>query len=136
MITRERVGTEIGLVTGRIKQTLLNGKENVSNAKGLVADKTRQAARKTDYFVHDNAWKIVGIVAGMAFVAGYFLSTKNQEGIVAGINADGASATDHPEVQQKVKKLNSWEMVHSAIPLALFFWKAIQASRCARKGMV
>ena len=133
---RERVGTEIGLMTGRIKQTLLNGRDNISTAKSAVSDKTRRAVRRTDYYVHDNAWKMMGVIAGLAFVAGYFLSTKNQEGITAAVNADGGNVTDHPEVQEKVKKLNSWEMIHSAIPLALFFWKAVQASRCARKGMV
>lgn len=136
MMTRERVGTEIGLMTGKIKQSLLNGRDNVSTAKAAVADKTRRAVRRTDYYVHDNAWKMMGVIAGLAFVAGYFLSTKNQEGISAAINADGSQATDHPKVQEKVQKLNSWEMIHSAIPLALFFWKAVQASRCARKGMV
>jgi hypothetical protein len=136
MITRERVGTEIGLMTGRIKQTFLNGRENVSSAKSAVADKTRKAVRRTDYYVHDNAWKMMGVIAGLAFVAGYFISTKNQEGIAAGVNADVGDATNNPKVQEKVKRLNSWEMVHSAIPLALFFWKAMQASRCAKKGMV
>lgn len=136
MMTRERVGTEIGLVTGRIKQSFLNGRANVSSAKSAVANKTRRAIRQTDYYVHDNAWKMLGIAAGIAFVAGYFLSTRNQEGIAAGINADDGNITDHPKVQEKVRKLNSWEMIHSAIPLALFFWKAVQASRCAKKGMV
>ena len=136
MIIRERVGTEIGLMTGKIKQSLSNGRDSVSSAKAAVADKTRRAVRKTDYYVHDNAWKMMGVIAGLAFVAGFFLSTKNQEGISAAINSDGSAATEHPKVQEKVKKLNSWEMIHSAIPLALFFWKAVQASRCARKGMV
>ena len=135
MIT-ERVGTEIGLMTGRIKKTFLNGRDSVSNAKSAVSDKTRRAVRRTDYFVHDNAWTMIGVVAGLAFVAGFFISTKNQEGISAGVNADVGDATNNPEVQEKVKRLNSWELMHSAIPLALFFWKAMQASRCAKKGMV
>jgi hypothetical protein len=123
-------------MTGRIKKTFLNGRENVSSAKTAVANKTRRAVRHTDFYVHDNAWKMIGIVAGLAFVAGYFISTRNQEGIAASVNSDDSNITDHPQVQEKVKKLNSWELVHSAIPLALFFWKAIQASRCARKGML
>ena len=133
---RDRVGTEIGLMTGRIKQSFRNSRESISGFQSSMATNTRRAARKTDYYVHDNAWKMMGVVAGLAFVAGYFLSTRNQEGIAAAVNADGGDVTDHPKVQEKVKKLNSWEMIHSAIPLALFFWKAVQASRCARKGMV
>jgi hypothetical protein len=123
-------------MTGRIKKTFLNGRDSVSSAKSAVSDKTRRAVRHTDYFVHDNAWKMIGVVAGLAFVAGYFISTKNQAGISAGVNADTGNATDNPQVQEKVKRLNSWELMHSAIPLALFFWKAMQASRCAKKGMV
>jgi len=136
MITRERVGTEIGLMTGRIKKSFLNGRGHVSSAKSAVSNKTRRAVRSTDYYVHDNAWKMIGVFAGLAFAAGYFISIKNQEGIAAGINADVGNATNNPRVQEKVKKLSSWEMIHSAIPLALFFWKAMQASRCAKKGMV
>ncbi len=132
----ERVGTEIGLMTGRIKKTFLNGKDSVSTARSAVTNKTRQAVRRTDYFVHDNAWTMIGVIAGLAFVAGYFISTKNQEGISAGVNAEVGDATNNPQVQEKVKRLNSWELMHSAIPLALFFWKAMQASRCAKKGMV
>jgi hypothetical protein len=122
-------------MTGRIKQSILNGRDSVSSAKDAVSNKTRQAVRRTDYYVHDNAWTMIGVVAGLAFVAGYFLSTKNQEGISAGVNADAGDATN-PKVQEKVKRLNSWELIHSAIPLTLFFWKAMQASRCAKKGMV
>lgn len=135
MIT-QRVGTEIGLMTGRIKQGFQNSRDTLSNAKSAVSQKSRLAARRTDYYVHDNAWKLIGVVAGMAFVAGFLLSRRNQEGIAAGISAETGTAAENPEVREKVKRLNSWELVHSAIPLGLFFWKAIQASRCARKGMV
>lgn len=128
---RERVGTEIGLMTGRIKQSIRNRRESISDMKSTVSNSTRRAVRKTDYYVHDNAWKIIGTVAGLAFFAGFLLSRRNQEGIAAGVGADGS-----PEVEKKVQRLNSWEFVHSALPMALFLWKAVQASRCARKGMV
>lgn len=136
MITRERVGTEIEIMTGRIKQSFLNGRDNVANAKSAVTERTRRAARRTDYYVHDNAWKMMGMVAGAAFVAGFLLSRRNQEAIAAGMSAETGTRGETPEVREKVKRLNSWEMFHSAIPLALFFWKAMQASRCARKGLV
>jgi len=136
MITRDRVGTEIGLMTGRIKKTFLNGRDNVSNAKTAVSERTRRAARRTDYYVHDNAWKMMGYVAGAAFVVGFLLSRRNQEAIAAGISAETGTRGETQAVREKVKRLNSWEMIHSAIPMALFFWKAMQASRCTKKGMV
>ena len=133
---RERVGTEIGLMTGRIKQTFMNGRDHISTAKAAASERTRRAVRRTDYYVHDNAWKMMGVVAGMAFFAGFLLSRRNQEAIATGLAAETGTRRESTEVQEKVKRLNSWEMIHSAIPLALFFWKAVQASRCARKGMI
>jgi hypothetical protein len=89
------------------------------------------AARSTDYYVHDNAWNMMGLAAGLAFAAGFLLSSRKQEGIVASVDGE-----DSPELKKKAQKLNSWEFIHSAIPLTLFLWKAVQASRCARKGAI
>ena len=136
MITSERVGTEVGIMTGRIKQSFMNGRDSLSNAKTAVSEKTRRAARQPDYYVHDNAGTMLAMVGGLAFVAGFLLSRRNQEGIAAGIAAETGTSAETPEVREKVKRLNSWELIHSAIPLTLFLWKAVQASRCARKGMV
>src|SRR5687767_7080685 len=126
MIARERVGTEIGLVTGRIKRRFRNSKDNITSLHLNLADRTRRAARKTDYYVHDNAWMLLGITAGLAFAAGFLLSRANQEAIAREVG-------EIPDSQQKVKKLNSWEFVHSALPMALFVWKAIQATRSCKR---
>lgn len=127
MITRDRVGTEIGLMTGRLKRKFRNGKDNISTFQTAVSDRTRRAVRQTDYYVHDNAWTMIAISAGLAFAAGFLLSRKNQESIVLDVQSG-----DTPDAKERIKKLNSWEFVHSAIPLALFVWKAIQGSRCAK----
>ena len=128
MITSERLSTELGIMTGRIKRSFRNGKESISNFQTGVAERTRRAARRTDYYVHDNAWTMMAISAGLAFAAGFLLSRVNQQVMAAELN-DRA-----PETEKKIRKVNSWEFVHSAIPLALFVWKALQASRCAQKG--
>ena len=124
---KERIGTEASLLGGRIKQGLHNGREGISEFKTAAADKTRRAARHTDFYVHDNAWKLIGVVAGLAFAAGFFVSRKNQEAIAA------EAGTHSRTVQEKVQRLNTWEFVHSALPMAIFVWKALQASRCAKK---
>src|SRR4051812_11840480 len=124
MITRERMGTELGLMTGRVKQGFRNGRDSISNLQCSVSEKTRRAARKTDYYVHDNAWTMMAITAGFAFVAGFLLSNRNQKGIAIDLQRG-----DTPRAQERIKKFNSWEFVHSAVPLALFAWKAFQSSR-------
>jgi ElaB/YqjD/DUF883 family membrane-anchored ribosome-binding protein len=131
MITRDRVGTEIGLMTGRIKQSFMNSRDSLANAGTAVSEKTRRAARKTDYYVHDNAWKMMGIVAGLAFVAGYALTRLNDETFVIGEGLPVDS--DENAKAAKKEKSGSWELVHAAIPLALFAWKAFQGSRCERR---
>ena len=129
MFSRERVGTEIGLMSGRIKKSLMNGRYSVSNARIAVTEKTRRAARKTDYFVHDNAWKMIGLVAGTAFVTGLLLSRRSQE-----ISSSNLNSGESPQVRGKGKRSGSWEMIHSAIPLLLFFWKTRQSARCEKRG--
>ena len=128
---RERAGTETGLMTGSIKQKFRNGRDNLTEFQSSISTGTRRAARKTDYYVHDNAWKMIGTIAGLAFAAGFFISRRNQEAIAAAAGLEGHSSR---EVEEKVQRLNSWEFLHSALPMALFLWKAVQASRCARKG--
>jgi hypothetical protein len=120
-------------MTGSISRKFRNGGRSISSFGESVSSGTRRAVRKTDYMVHDNAWKMIGVFAGLAFCAGFILSQRNQEAIAAAVDADASTS---PEVEKKVQKLNSWEFLHSSLPLALFLWKAVQASRCARKGMV
>jgi ElaB/YqjD/DUF883 family membrane-anchored ribosome-binding protein len=134
MITREnrqRVGTEIGLMTGRIKKSFLNGRDNLANAGVAVSEKTRRAARRTDYYVHDHAWKMMGIAAGLAFVAGFILSRVNEDRFVLAETLPAGS--DENRNAATKSKSGSWELVHAAIPLAMFAWKAFSNSRCARK---
>jgi ElaB/YqjD/DUF883 family membrane-anchored ribosome-binding protein len=130
MITRERVGTEIGLMTGRIKKTFRNGKDNISSLQTSVSERTRRAARKTDYYVHDNAWTMMAVSAALAFAAGFVLSRANQQAIAEAVGLEVPNSRD------KVKKLNSWEFLHSSIPLALFLWKAVLAARGTRRADV
>lgn len=130
MITQGRVGTEIGLMTGRIKQSLLNGRDNLANAGTAVSDKTRRAARRTDYYVHDNAWKMMGIAAGLALVVGFALSQVHERKII--VEEVPVGSDSNPKAAKKKK--GSFELIHAVIPLALFAWKAFQSSRCERRG--
>ena len=58
MITRERVGTEIGLMTGRIKKTFRNGKDNISSLQTSVMPGCDESppARQRSMNWQDAAW--------------------------------------------------------------------------------
>jgi len=126
MISQERVGTEIGLMAGRLKKSFRNGKENLGSLQTNLTERTQRAARRTDYYVHDNAWTMMAVSAGLALVAGFVLSRANQKAIAQSV---GEEIPNSPE---KVRKVNSWEFLHSAIPLGLFLWKAFLVSRGRR----
>ena len=126
MNTKDRIGTEIGIMTGRIKKSFRNGKESVTGMGTSLVEQTRRAARKTDYYVHDNAWMVMAVTAGVALAAGYLLARETQELI------EPVEFREQKQEVKKGKKVNSWEFVHSAIPLALFIWKAVQSSRYKR----
>ena len=78
MISSERVGTEIGIMTGRIKQSFRNGKDNISSFQTNLGQKTRRAARQTDYYVHDNAWMMMAMSAGLAWTPSSCASNTGQ----------------------------------------------------------
>ncbi|MGV3774595.1 MAG: DUF883 family protein [Verrucomicrobiales bacterium] len=138
MITKERIGTELELITNRIKTGIENGKFSLHEVQESVKHKSKKAARQTDYYVHDNAWKAMGITAAIAFIGGMFLS-RGRRAQSEGFSFDN----QQPEkvvVDEKgnpvptASKLASWELVHSVLPLALFLWRAAQSTRCDKKG--
>ncbi len=131
MITRERVGTEIGLMTGRIKQKFLNGRDNLANAGTAVSRGTRRAVRTTDYYVHDHAWKMMGVAAGLAFVAGFLLSQVRDEKAL--ITEGAAIDSGGNPLPQKRKKSRSMELATALAPLAVLAWKTFQTNRCERR---
>jgi ElaB/YqjD/DUF883 family membrane-anchored ribosome-binding protein len=121
MSARDRIGTEVELMTGRIKKTFRNGKESITDMQASIVDKTRRAARRTDYYVHDNAWTMMAVTAGLALAAGFLLARGTQEILEEAVEFQ----EENPKAREK-KKVNSWEFIHSAIPLALFVWRALQ----------
>lgn len=127
MSTRERIGTEIGLMTGRIKKTFRNSKESLAGMQSNVAGRTRKVVRRTDYYVHDNAWTMMALSAGLAFAAGFLLSRRSQESLALEYQEG------EPEVHEKIRKVSSWDFFHSVMPLALFAVRAFSVSRKARK---
>jgi ElaB/YqjD/DUF883 family membrane-anchored ribosome-binding protein len=49
-------------------------KEHLAVAQEHIAVKTKQAARVTDEYVHENPWKAVGIAAGAGLIIGMLIS--------------------------------------------------------------
>ncbi|MGC7405786.1 DUF883 family protein [Pandoraea pneumonica] len=55
---------------------LKQAKEKASDVQVVVVEKSKQAARVTDDYVHDHPWQAVGIAAGIGVVVGLLLNRK------------------------------------------------------------
>jgi ElaB/YqjD/DUF883 family membrane-anchored ribosome-binding protein len=60
----------------QVEAKLLAAKLQLQELQGMAADRAKEAARATDDFVHDHPWQVVGIAAGIGFVAGLLMNRR------------------------------------------------------------
>ena len=72
--TASQAGDKISAARERIQENLAAAKERLAAAQDVVVAKTKQAAKVTDDYVHENPWKAVGIAAGVGLVIGMLIS--------------------------------------------------------------
>jgi ElaB/YqjD/DUF883 family membrane-anchored ribosome-binding protein len=58
----------------RVQENLAAAKARLSAAEEAVVAKTKQAAKATDEYVHENPWKAVGIGVGVGLIVGMLIS--------------------------------------------------------------
>lgn len=67
-------GEKVSAARERIQENLASAKVRLSAAEEAMVAKTRQAARATDEYVHENPWRAVGIGAGVGLIVGMLIS--------------------------------------------------------------
>ena len=72
--TAGQAGEKVSAVRERIQENLVAAKVRLVAAEEAVVAKTKQAAKATDEYVHENPWKAVGIAAGVGLVVGMLIS--------------------------------------------------------------
>ena len=72
--TASQAGEKVSEARERIQENLAVAKEHLAAVQQRVAEKTRQAARVTDDYVHENPWRAVGIAAGAGLIVGLLIS--------------------------------------------------------------
>ena len=70
----EKVSEKVSAVRERVQENLAAAKERLAIAQESMVAKTRQAAKVTDEYVHENPWKAVGFAAGVGLVVGLLIS--------------------------------------------------------------
>lgn len=72
--TAGQAGEKVNAARERIQDSLEAAKARLGVAQEAMIEKTREAARATDEYVHDNPWRAVGIAAGVGLVVGMLIS--------------------------------------------------------------
>ncbi|MHB1677511.1 MAG: DUF883 family protein [Sulfuriferula sp.] len=69
-------GEAMAAVRAKAQESLSVAKVKMADAQYALMEKTREAARVTDDYVHDKPWKAVGIAAGVGLVVGLLISRR------------------------------------------------------------
>ncbi len=72
--TAGQAGEKVSAARERIQANLESAKSKLAEAEHIVMDKTKQAAKATDQYVHENPWKAVGVSAGIGLIVGMLIS--------------------------------------------------------------
>ncbi|MBK9160401.1 MAG: DUF883 domain-containing protein [Nitrosomonadales bacterium] len=71
--TAGQAGEKVAAVRERIQKNLAVAKERLLEAEEAVIETTKQAAKATDEYVHENPWYAVGIAASVGLVVGMLI---------------------------------------------------------------
>ena len=74
--TATQAGEKVAVAREKIQDSLQRAKVKLAEAEDMMIDKTRQAARTTDEFVHDHPWKAVGVAAGIGLIIGLLIGRR------------------------------------------------------------
>lgn len=72
--TAGQAGEKVSAARERIQENLVAAKQRLAAAQDAVIARTKEAAKVTDEYVHENPWKAVGIAAGVGLVIGMLIS--------------------------------------------------------------
>ena len=63
-------GDKANALRTKVERNLNAAKQRLRSLEDAVMDKTRETARATDEYVHENPWQTVGVAAGLSVVLG------------------------------------------------------------------
>lgn len=74
--TAGQAGEKVAAARERMQASLADAKAKLAEAERAVLDRTKQAARATDEYVHEHPWAAVGVAAAVGLVLGMLISRR------------------------------------------------------------
>jgi ElaB/YqjD/DUF883 family membrane-anchored ribosome-binding protein len=74
--TASQAGEKVGAARERIQASLAAARVKLAEAERAMLDKTKQAAKATDEYVHEHPWHAVGVAAVVGFLLGALISRR------------------------------------------------------------
>lgn len=74
--TASQAGEKVAVAREKIQDSLNRAKIKLAEAEDVMIDKTKQAARATDEYVHEHPWKAVGVGAGIGLIIGLLIGRR------------------------------------------------------------
>jgi ElaB/YqjD/DUF883 family membrane-anchored ribosome-binding protein len=74
--TASQAGEKVAAAREKIQDSLHRAKVKLSEVEDVIVDRSKQAARATDEYVHDHPWRAVGIAAGIGFIVGLLIGRR------------------------------------------------------------
>ena len=74
--TASQAGEKVAAARERIQASLASAKVKLTEAERALLEKTKEAAKATDEFVHEHPWQAIGIAAGAGLLLGILISRR------------------------------------------------------------
>lgn len=74
--TASQGGEKMAEVRAKAEESLRVAKVKMSEAQAALLVKTKEAARATDVYVHENPWRAIGAAAGVGLVIGLLIGRR------------------------------------------------------------
>lgn len=74
--TASQAGEKVSAARAKIEDHLHTAKIKLAEAEEAVIHRTKQAARATDEYVHENPWRAVGMAAGIGLLVGLLIGRR------------------------------------------------------------
>ena len=74
--TAGQAGEKIATARERIQASLAVYKDKLVDAEQAMMERTKEAARATDEYVHDHPWQAVGVAGAVGFLLGMLISRR------------------------------------------------------------